>query len=129
EGDAKIKDLLGNYTAYRKQMLKSNKAKKNTSTSSASDATEKIKVTTLSDGVKKEEPTKKIKLSYKENAEFEQLEGEMEQLEEEKAKLTLILSDANASNDDLMDAGEKLSKVVKELETKADRWLELSEYV
>jgi len=129
EGDAKIKDLLGNYTAYRKQMLKSNKAKKNTSTSSASDATEKIKVTTLSDGVKKEEPTKKIKLSYKENAEFERLEGEMEQLEEEKAKLTLILSDANASNDDLMDAGEKLSKVVKELETKADRWLELSEYV
>ncbi len=124
EGDAKIKDLLGNYTAYRKQMLKSNKAKKKDNTPE-----EVIKVSTLSDGVKKEEPTKKIKLSYKENAEFERLEGEMEQLEEKKAKLTLILSDANASNDDLMYAGERLSKVVKELETKADRWLELSEYV
>ena len=129
EGDAVIKDLLGNYTAYRKQMLKTKKALKNTSTSSASDEVEKIKVSTLSEGVKKQEPEKKIKLSYKENAEFERLEGEMEQLEEEKAKLTLILSDANSSNDDMMKAGEKLSKVVQDLESKTDRWLELSEFV
>lgn len=124
EGDAKIKDLLGNYTAYRKQMLKGQKEQKKDNTPE-----EVIKISTLSEGDKKEEPVKKIKLSYKENAEFERLEGEMEKLEEVKAKLTLILSDANSSNDDLMEAGEKLSKVVSELETKTDRWLELSEFV
>ena len=124
EGDAKIKDLLGNYTAYRKQMLKGQKEQKKDNTPE-----EVIKISTLSEGDKKEEPVKKIKLSYKENAEFERLEGEMEKLEEVKAKLTLILSDTNSSNDDLMEAGEKLSKVVSELETKTDRWLELSEFV
>ncbi|MBL1280295.1 MAG: ABC-F family ATP-binding cassette domain-containing protein [Fluviicola sp.] len=123
EGDAKIKDLLGNYTAYRKQMLKSNKAKKLDNTPE-----EVIKITTISGGTDKP-VEKKIKLSYKENAEFERLEDEMEQLEVEKAKLTVILSDANSNNEDLMQAGERLSKVVKELETKTDRWLELSEFV
>jgi len=123
EGDAKIKDLLGNYTAYRKQMLKSNKAKKLDNTPE-----EVIKITTISGGTDKP-VEKKIKLSYKENAEFERLEDEMEQLEVEKAKLTVILSDAKSNNEDLMQAGERLSKVVKELETKTDRWLELSEFV
>ena len=74
EGDAKIKDLLGNYTAYRKQMLKSNKAKKLDNTPE-----EVIKITTISGGTDKP-VEKKIKLSYKENAEFERLEDEMEQL-------------------------------------------------
>jgi len=123
EGDAKIKDLLGNYTAYRKQMLKSNKAQQKDNTPE-----EKIKISTISERVTKE-PEKKIKLSYKENAEFERLEEEMETLETEKAKLTVILSDVNVDTNDLMEAGKRLSVVVKELEKKTDRWLELSEFV
>ena len=123
EGDAKIKDLLGNYTAYRKQMLKSNKAQQKDNTPE-----EKIKISTISEGVTKE-PEKKIKLSYKENAEFERLEEEMEMLETEKSKLTVILSDVNVDTNDLMEAGKRLSVVVKELEKKTDRWLELSEFI
>ena len=120
EGDGEIKDLLGNYTAYRKQLqaITSNKKTK-------IEPEEMVKVSTLDAGTPKE----KIKLTYKENAEFVGLEGEMEKLEQEKAQLTEDLSDVNTSNEDLMIVGEKLSKVVNELETKTDRWLELSEYV
>ena len=120
EGDGEIKDLLGNYTAYRKQLqaITSNKKTK-------IEPEEMVKVSTLDAGTPKE----KIKLTYKENAEFVGLEGEMEKLEHEKTQLTEALSDVSTSNEDLMIVGEKLSKVVTELETKTDRWLELSEYV
>ena len=78
---------------------------------------------------KKPEPLKeKIKLSFKERQEFEGLEKDMENLEKEKAEMTTILSDESASNEDLMKAGERLSKVVAELGDKEMRWLELSEY-
>ena len=120
EGDGEIKDLLGNYTAYRKQLQSKNSNKK-----TKIEPEEMVKVSTLDAGTPKE----KIKLTYKENAEFVGLEGEMEKLEQEKAQLTQDLSDVNTSNEDLMIVGEKLSKVVNELETKTDRWLELSEYV
>ena len=120
EGEGEIKDLLGNYTAYRKQLQSKNSNKK-----TKIEPEEIVKVSTLDAGTPKE----KIKLTYKENAEFVGLEGEMEKLEQEKAQLTQDLSDINTSNEDLMIVGEKLSKVVNELETKTDRWLELSEYV
>ena len=120
EGEGEIKDLLGNYTAYRKQLQSKNSNKK-----TKIEPEEMVKVSTLDAGTPKE----KIKLTYKENAEFVGLEGEMEKLEQEKAQLTQDLSDVNTSNEDLMIVGEKLSKVVNELETKTDRWLELSEYV
>ena len=120
EGEGEIKDLLGNYTAYRKQLQSKNSNKK-----TKIEPEEIVKVSTLDAGTPKE----KIKLTYKENAEFVGLEGEMEKLEQEKAQLTEDLSDVNTSNEDLMIVGEKLSKVVNELETKTDRWLELSEYV
>ena len=78
--------------------------------------------------IKVQEPKEKKKLSFKERQEFDGLEAEMEKLEAEKAELTLVLSDANASNEDLMKAGERLSQVVSDLEEKEFRWLELSEY-
>ena len=127
EGEGEIKDLLGNYTSHRKHLQQSAKAKK-----SGDKSTEKIKVSTLDDGnavVEKKVEEKKVKLSYKEKAEFDTLEKDMEKLEEEKDKLSEILSNPDSSNDDLMNGGKRLSKVMDELETKSDRWLELSEYV
>ena len=126
EGEGEIKDLLGNYTSYRKHLQQSAKAKK-----SGAKSEEKIKVSTLDDGSSaKEEKVeeKKVKLSYKEKAEFDNLEKEMEKLEEEKVKLSEILSNPDSSNDDLMNGGKRLSKVMDELESKSDRWLELSEF-
>ena len=52
----------------------------------------------------------------------------MENLETEKVLLTAILSNGEATNDELMEAGIKISEVVAELEEKTDRWLELFEF-
>ena len=78
---------------------------------------------------KVEEPQEKRKLTYKEQQEFKSLEKDLEKLEEEKELLTQKLSDPTLASEELMEAGEKLGKVVAELDEKTDRWLELSEYV
>lgn len=122
EGEGAIKDIVGNYTEFRKKKIEDKREEK---------AQEKVQE------IKKEEvkqtvatPVKdKKKLSFKEKQEFDQLEVELEKLEEEKAKWTSVLSDGSSSNQDIMEAGQKLAKVVAEIEAKTDRWMELAEFV
>ena len=76
----------------------------------------------------KSAPVGKKKMSFKERQEFDGLESEMAKLETEKSTLTEVLSQPDASSEDLMKAGDRLSTVVSELEEKEFRWLELSEY-
>jgi ATP-binding cassette subfamily F protein uup len=125
EGEGEVKDILGNYTVFRKQKQIDDRAAKK----EASNATPAIEKVEAPVEVKKEVVNSNRKLSFKEKMEFEQIEKDMESLEEEKGKLTLVLSSPDSSNDDLMKAGQRLSVVVSELEEKTDRWLELSEFV
>jgi ABC transport system ATP-binding/permease protein len=125
EGEGEVKDILGNYTVFRKQKQIDDRAAKKEA-SNAAPAIEKVEAPVE---VKKEVVNSNRKLSFKEKMEFEQIEKDMESLEEEKGKLTLVLSSPDSSNDDLMKAGQRLSVVVSELEEKTDRWLELSEFV
>ena len=118
EGQGVIKDIVGNYTEYRKQQIELNRAEKR-------EQAEKP--------VQKEEPViqkiqEKRKLSFKEKAEFEKLEKDMEVLEAEKDRLTEQLSEGLLSGEEVMKAGNRLSEVAAELERITDRWLELSEY-
>jgi ATP-binding cassette subfamily F protein uup len=71
----------------------------------------------------------KRKLSFKEKHEFDQLEKDLELLEAEKEKWTNVLSDGSSSNDQLMEAGQKLSEIMSQIDTKTDRWMELAEFV
>ncbi|MCR9174325.1 MAG: ABC-F family ATP-binding cassette domain-containing protein [bacterium] len=121
KGEGEVKDITGNYTVYRSEQQKLARAEKRQE-SSQTNTEEKTSRTPV------EEKQEKRKLSYKEKVEFESLEGEMEKLENEKSELTKVLSNPEASNDDLMKAGERLSVVVAELEEKEFRWLELSEF-
>lgn len=120
EGDGEIKDILGNYTDYRKnQKLEAREIKNNP----------------IKEVVVKEEPTvivkpvEKRKLSFKEKQEYENLPTDIEQLESEKERLTSELSDGTRNNQQIMDLGNQLAKVVSDLEQKSDRWLELAEFV
>jgi ATP-binding cassette subfamily F protein uup len=124
EGNGAIKDIIGNYTEYRKQTAADYKKEKQEAKDGA--PAETVKVTQLSQTADK--PVEKKKLSFKEKAEFEQLEKEMEKLESEKERLTAKLSDSSLSGEELMAAGQQLTSVVSELERITDRWLELSEY-
>lgn len=118
EGYGEIKDILGNYTEYRKQrQIEIREEKKG----EVREVVEK--------SVSKIETGEKRKLSYKEKVEFDGLEKELEELENRKLVLTAVLSNPYATSEELIKAGQDLATVVQELEIKTDRWLELSEFV
>ncbi len=119
DGSGEIKDTFGNYTVYRQKMAQQLKDDRKATTVSA--PVEEIKV------VKNDKPIEKRKMNFKEKVEFKNMEGDIEKLEAEKALLTDKLSDASLSNVELMNAGNRLGEVIKELEAKSDRWLELAD--
>jgi len=119
DGSGEIKDTFGNYTVYRQKMAQQLKDDRKATTVSA--PVEEIKV------VKNDKPVEKRKMNFKEKVEFKNMEGDIEKLEAEKALLTDKLSDASLSNVELMNAGNRLGEVIKELEAKSDRWLELAD--
>lgn len=114
EGDGKVSVFGGSYTEYRlKQELEAEETKMQTIKS-----TQDKKVV---------EERKKVKLSFKEKIEFEELEKELPKLEEEKKLLSEKLA-TNLGHEELMKASERLGEVLKLIDSKTDRWLELSEY-
>ncbi len=117
EGAGKIKDILGNYTEYRKQLTEDKRSAK------AEQKSEPVKV------AQPVVQAEKKKLSFKEKQEFEQLEKDLERLEEEKLAYTAILSDGTSTNEAIMDAGTKLAEIVAKIDTATERWMELAEYV
>jgi ATP-binding cassette subfamily F protein uup len=125
EGNGAIKDIIGNYTEYRKQTAVDYKKEKQEEKDGA--PAETVKVTQLSNSSDKS--IEKKKLSFKEKEEFKQIEKDMESLESEKNTLTIKLSDPTISNEDIMKSGNRLAEVVSRLEEITDRWLELSEYI
>ena len=120
DGEGEIKDIFGNYTVYRQniaQVLKDERKGTN----------DKKVIEPIISAVKEKEAEKR-KLNFKEKVEFKNMEKDIENLELEKATLTEKLSNSSLSNAELMNAGNRLTDVIKELEHKADRWLELAEF-
>jgi len=120
QGQGKIKDLVGNYTEYRKDLLLSDKDNKVTTV-------KELPSEIVIDKPKDLSRNEKRKLSFKEKSEFDSLEKELNELESKKVILTSILSDTTKSNQEMMDAGIELSKIVSSIDEKTERWLELSE--
>ena len=117
QGDGEVKDILGNYTDFRK--LEKQIEKENKVISQNKEAQHKNKSASKV----------KTKLSFKENEEFKQLEIDLEKLEIEKADLTEGLSDETRTNAELYDMGKRLGEVVDLIDQKTERWMELAEYV
>jgi ATP-binding cassette subfamily F protein uup len=114
KGDGEIKDILGNYTAYRKFLKEQSNLSKQKSSESKT--------------VKKYVSREKAKLSYKEKVEFEALEGELEELALEQTKLTEQLNSGELSSEEANEKAIRLGEVGRLIGEKEDRWLELSEY-
>jgi len=122
EGQGAIKDIIGNYTEYRKQLAQDNKRDKKPT----EEKIEAVKVTQMSESTTS--AAEKKKLSFKEKQEFEQLEKELETLETQKETFTNVLSNPESSNDDIMNAGTKLAEIVGRIDEATERWLELAEF-
>lgn len=119
EENAKIADVIGNYTVYRKSQKEALKSKSNKSTDRNSAPKQKRT---------KENKSDKTKLNFKEKVEFENLERDIESLEAKKLKYSQELSDGQIGGHQLFELGNKLAAVVEKIESKTNRWLELSEY-
>ena len=117
QGGGEVKDILGNYTDFRKNEKEAQKEKKSVNP---------IKKTEVKQNSTEQ---KKTKLSFKEKEEFNRLERDLEQLEQEKSELSKGLSDESRSNADLYEMGKRLGEVVQQIDQKTDRWMELAEYV
>jgi ATP-binding cassette subfamily F protein uup len=115
-GDAVIKDFPGNYSQYSAYRTRKEK-EENRLLQATRQKTEKPRIVTL-------QPNK---LSFKEKKELESLETEIGQLEEEKTKIETILSSGTISKEELSEKSERFAFILKEIEIKSDRWLELSE--
>ena len=115
KGNGDIQDFPGNYSRYR-EWLEKEELKK-------SEDPKPVPV--------KEEKSKQIsnstnKLSYKEKFEIEKLDQEIPELQKEKTILEEKLK-GECSFDDLNTLSNKLTALMKELDEKEMRWLELSE--
>ncbi len=117
EGEGEIRDIVGNYTTYRKNK-DSDKSERNVLSQTAK----------VVSGFVDSKTVEKRKLTFKEKIQYGELEEEIERLEKEKRELTDKLSDAGISNDEIVRTGLRLSEVIDDLEQKTNRWLELSEF-
>ena len=119
EGDGAIKDFPGNYSQYRQWIQQQ-----------SLDVEPKYgkdkKVMATNSSQKKE--TKKGH-TFKEKREFELLEQEMPALQKEKISLEEKMSTGTLDFQELHHAAERISTIVKLLDEKEMRWLELSEKI
>jgi ATP-binding cassette subfamily F protein uup len=122
EGQGELKDIVGNYTVFRQQQLDKKRGVKQTVTKEEPEIKEK----TISPSAV--EP-KKRKLSFKEKEEYETIERRLPELEKTKDELTLTLSSGELSNEELMKNGTALGKVVEEIDSLTERWIELAEFI
>jgi ABC transport system ATP-binding/permease protein len=120
EGEGKIKDYNGNYTEYRELKKIEDREQKKQSANGNGQSANTPSVSPVIDARKANDTERK---------EFKRLEKEIEKLEQQKAEITDKFNDSNISNKDIEKLSLELSGVLKQLEIKEMRWLELSELV
>jgi ATP-binding cassette subfamily F protein uup len=123
EGEGKIKDIVGNYTDFRKKQIQDKRDEKSNLAQAQVQLEKQVVV------VEKKHEVEKRKLSYKEKEEFKKIEKELESLEIEKATIVEQLSSSSLTNKEVYDLGLKLGKITEEIESKTERWMELAEFV
>ena len=120
EGEGVIKDIVGNYTDFRKKQIQDKRDEKN--------SISQVKIEKVVEEKPKVKEELKRKLTFNEKAEFESLEKNLEKLELDKATILAKISSEGVSNQDVYELGVKLGEIVSEIEEKTNRWIELSEF-
>ncbi|WP_454804588.1 ABC-F family ATP-binding cassette domain-containing protein [Mucilaginibacter phyllosphaerae] len=112
EGGGRVLIYNGNYTSYRVELEESKQLNKKTVATSAPTPVE---------------TSKKAKLSFKEEKEFEGLEKEIADIEEKLKETTEALNTINIDPKELTKLTDKITYLNKQLDTKTARWIELGE--
>jgi ABC transport system ATP-binding/permease protein len=123
EGEGEIKDYPGNYSEYREWADEREREEKQGGKSQPA-----VKAAPVQAPVPEQPtPAEKKKMSFKEKFEYESLEKEIPKLEAQKAILEEKLASGISDHAELQKVSDELGRVMKQLEEKTDRWLELSE--
>jgi ATP-binding cassette subfamily F protein uup len=118
EGEGEIFDFPGNYSEYRATMkLQEQQAAKLKVTQQPEKAKQAPKTIDTGD---------KNKLSFKEKKELEQLEVDLDLLEKEKIQLESDMSSGNLESEELHIKSHRIGEVMRLIDEKTDRWLELN---
>ena len=125
-GQGEIQDFPGNYTQYRawKEAQEEQQAFE-----AKEAAARQAKAAPAAAAKPAKAAPEKRRLTFKERKEYESLDAEIPQLEAEKAQLEASMSSGQLSTEELIKAGERMTRLIDELDEKSMRWLELSEWI
>ena len=112
-GRGEVKDYPGTYTRYRDKIMDT----------FAKEKPEKTKKKSK----EKPKPRKKSSVSHKQKQEYQKLEKEIEALEEEKKSIEEEMNNGNLDNDKIVEKSNRLGEVMRLIDEKTDRWVELSD--
>ena len=128
-GNGVVKDFVGSYSEYR-EYIKEYEAEQKSLARAEEKATKgKAAKAAAAAAPAEQTPSKKRKLTFKEQREFEQLEKDLEALAAEKAELESALNSGTLPYEDLQKASERIGQIIEETDEKELRWLELSEFI
>ena len=116
KGDGIIKDFTGNYSRLREMQIESEK--------NASRPKAAKQIVAAEPDLRKE---KKSGLTFREKRELEELASEIEKLESEKKGIESEMSDGRLLPDELFRKSVRHGEIMKMLDDREMRWLELSE--
>jgi ABC transport system ATP-binding/permease protein len=119
KGEGIIKDFPGNYTQLREKQKETEKLDATIKTSKKTDSV-------VSDEIQVKK-SKKPGLTFNEKREFELLSAEIESLEAEKKLIETELNGGVLTTDELILKAQRHNEILKVLDDKELRWLELSE--
>ena len=115
EGDGKVKGFMGNYSQYHDYLEEKSKEEKKEQSAQKQEAR-----------VEKPASERKKKRTYKEQKEYEQLAQDIENLEKEKAELTVKMQE-QLDYQELDKLGKRMNEITDLIDEKELRWLELDE--
>ena len=125
-GDGLVKDFVGSYSEYR-EFIKEYEAEQRSQARAEEKAAKEKAAKEAAKNAPAEVPSKKKKLTYKEQKELEQLEKDLDTLAAEKAELEAQLNSGSLPFDQLQKASERIGAIMDETDEKELRLLELYE--
>ena len=113
-GDGEIEDFPGNYSDWRSYEESAEPADKEDKKADAAD--------------KKNWKQNRVKagLTYNEQKEFDKIEKDIKELERKKADIEAQFSNGSIDDKDISAKAEELQVVLNDIDTKTERWFELS---
>ena len=110
-GDGEIEDFPGNYSDFRAYEDSADVAQKEENKAEKKDW-------------KQNNPTGN--LSFNEQKEYQKIEKEIKELESQKVAIEQLFSDGKVADEDIEQKAKELEAIIQKIETKEERWFELS---